>query len=140
MLEAKFYEIGEVKDSMLKYAVIVSRYQDKWVFCKHKNRGTWEVPGGHREVGEIILHTAKRELFEETGAKDFEIIPICVFSVKREEESFGMLFYANISQFTSLPETEIERIDFFQDTPNELSFPFIQPKLMDKVKDVLQIV
>ena len=66
MLEVKFYD--SVDDSLLKFAVIVSQSNGKWVFCKHKERDTYEVPGGHREAGESILETAKRELQEETGA------------------------------------------------------------------------
>jgi hypothetical protein len=36
ILEVRFYEIGEIDDSLLKYAVIVSRYRGKWVFYKTK--------------------------------------------------------------------------------------------------------
>lgn len=36
---------------------------------------------GHREPGKIILDTAKIELYEETGAIDFKIWPVCVYSV-----------------------------------------------------------
>ena len=79
MLEVKFYD--SVDDSLLKFAVIISRSNGKWVFCKHKERDTYEAPGGHRETGESILETAKRELQEETGAVRFEIKPICVYSV-----------------------------------------------------------
>lgn len=53
-----------VTDDELKFAVIVSRYEGKWVFCKQKNRSTYEVPGGHREDGENIEATARRELYE----------------------------------------------------------------------------
>ena len=79
MLEVKFYDT--VDDSLLKFAVIISQSNGKWVFCKHKERDTYEAPGGHREVGEDILETAKRELQEETGAIQFDIKPICVYSV-----------------------------------------------------------
>lgn len=90
----KFYE--EVDERLLKFAVIIARIGGKYVFCKHKQSDTWEVPGGHREPGEKILETAERELYEETGAVDFDIKPICVYSVIAEDnfdgkETFGML-------------------------------------------------
>lgn len=50
MTEVKFYE--NIADEMLKFAVIFAKTQNKYVFCKHKDRDTWEVPGGHRENGE----------------------------------------------------------------------------------------
>ena len=64
------------------------------------------MPGGHREAGENILETAKRELQEETGAIKFEIKPICVYSVTGKtrvndtgEETFGLLCFSEITEF-----------------------------------------
>lgn len=133
-MEVKFYEAGEIDDPLLKFAVIVSKYRDKWIFCKHRRRDTWEIPGGHREAGEAIDDAAKRELFEETGAINYEIMPVCVYSVMWDEESYGMLYYAEIAELGELPESEIERIELFADTPDKLTYPLIQPKLMDMVK------
>ena len=139
MLDVEFYEINEIDDSLLTYAVIVSRYIGKWVWCKNKVRKGWEVPGGRREKYETISDTARRELFEETGAIKFNLIPICVYSVRKDIETFGMLFFAEITEFGILPENEIESIEFFHNNPDNLSFPLIQPKLMNRVKDVLRI-
>lgn len=43
MVEVKFYET--VDDSLLKFAVIAAKHKGKWVFCKHKDRDTYECPG-----------------------------------------------------------------------------------------------
>ena len=55
-----FYETAE--DEKLKFAVIISKTNRRYVFCKHRERNTLEIPGGHRETGETIFETAKREL------------------------------------------------------------------------------
>ncbi len=135
MLEVKFYNKDSVKNSQLDFAVIVSKYNNQWVYCKHKDRNTWEIPGGHREQGETIDMAAKRELYEETGAIVFDLTPVSAYSVKRdtESESFGMLYYANITKLSDLPDSEIEKIDFFKVIPDELTYPLIQPKLQEKI-------
>lgn len=142
MLKVNFYD--SVDDAKLKFAVIVSRYNNHWVFCKHKERNTYECPGGHREKDEIIENTAKRELWEETGAKSFELFPVCVYSVSGKdevidsnEESFGMLYFAEIHSFGELPPLEIECVRLFDVLPENWTYPEIQPKLLQKVADTI---
>ncbi len=132
-MEIRFYDTAD--DRLLKFAVIISKYKDKWVFCKHKERSTYEVPGGHREAGENILDTAKRELYEETGAVDFEIRPVCIYSVTAPdnfngEETFGMLYFADIKEFESELHSEIEKIELFHELPANWTYPLIQPELI----------
>ena len=133
MTEVKFYE--DIEEERLKFAVILSKTQDKYVFCRHRERDTWEVPGGHREVGETILETAKRELHEETGALEFDIEPVCVYSVISPgnfdgRETFGMLFFANIKGFESELHSEIAEIVITPELPERWTYPDIQPELM----------
>lgn len=139
MSEVLFYD--HVDDDALKFAVIVSRYQGKWVFCRHKQRKTYEIPGGHRENGENIEETARRELYEETGAARFRLVPVCVYSVRGDSgtETYGMLYYADIQEFFSLPDFEMERIEFFDGIPGELTYPDIQPKLLHKASETMGV-
>ncbi len=132
MTEVFFYET--IDDALLKFAVIVSRTNGKWVLCKHRKRSTYEVPGGHREENELISITAERELKEETGAVDFKIQPICVYSVKNHDsESFGMLYFAEIYSFEEI-HSEIESILITDDLSVEWTYPDIQPKLIEEAK------
>ena len=129
MIKVNFYD--SVDDAKLKYAVIISKTNGKWVFCKHKQRDTYEVPGGHREEGEDILTTAKRELNEETGAVDFDIKPICVYSVDRgDTETFGMLYFADVRSFEEI-HSEIEKIIITDSLPENWTYPLIQPFLLE---------
>ena len=138
MLEVNFYDT--IDDELLSFAVIIARTNGKWVFCKHKERDTYEVPGGRRESGETILETAKRELWEETGAIDFAIEPVCVYSVKGKTKvnktdddiSYGMLYMAEIFSLEKELHSEIEKIEFFDNLPEKWTYPDIQPFLIEE--------
>jgi len=136
MVRVKFYDLNIIEDRKLKFAVIMSRYKDKWIFVKHKDRLTWEIPGGHREENEDINSAASRELKEETGAKEFSITPICIYSVNKDGvESFGQLFYSDITYLGELPNYEINEIGLFDTMPENLTYPLIQPYLFKKAEE-----
>ena len=135
-MSVNFYEA--VEDSLLKFAVTVAKTNGKWVFCKHKSRDTLEIPGGHREPNEDILDTAKRELIEETGAIDFDLKPICVYSVIEKdnfngEETFGLLCYADIKFFGEI-NSEIEKIIITDELPTNWTYPTIQPYILAELE------
>ena len=137
LTKVRFYEA--VEDGLLKFAVIIAKTNGRWVFCKHKRRSTYEIPGGHREDGESIEATARRELCEETGAIDYTLKPVCVYSVTAPdnfdgEETFGMLYYADILSFEPELHSEIERVVIMDDLPAQWSYPLIHPKLIAEAR------
>lgn len=136
-MQVNFYD--KVDDNLLKFAVIISKSKGKWVVCKHKERDTYELPGGHRENGERIDDTAKRELMEETGAIEFLINPVCVYSVigknrvnNTGEETYGMLYFAEIARFANELHSEMEKVVLLDELPNEWTYPLIQPVLIEE--------
>lgn len=135
MVEIKFYD--EIDDGLFTFAIIIAKTEDKWVFCKHKDRETYEIPGGHKEIGEKIIDTAKRELYEETGALEYTLKPISAYSVKSPdnfngEETYGMLYFADIKTFESELHSEIEKILITPDLVENWTYPLIQPKLIEE--------
>ncbi len=138
MLKVCFHQA--IEDEKIKFAVIAARYKNQWIYCRHRERNTFEIPGGHREVGETIIETAKRELYEETGAIDFELEEITVYSVVNDNiETFGMLFFTEVKELGVLPDLEIGEIQLFDEMPETLTYPLIQPLLIEKVKQVLKM-
>ncbi len=108
---------------------IMALHKDKWVFCKHKKRDTWENPGGHIEEGETPLDAAKRELYEETGAIIFDIEPLCDYYINGEIDDRYFkgnvqVYFANVYTLGELPpDSEMELIALFDSFPDELKFP-----------------
>lgn len=137
-MKIKFYKKNIIENEKLLYAIVVSRYKNKWIFVKHKERDTWEIPAGHREIDEDINLTAKRELFEETGAKEFEILYMYDYSLEIDgKKSYAALFFAEIYSLGDLPDFEIGEVKEFKDMPKNLTYPSIQPKLFEKIKEEL---
>ena len=139
-MAVNFY--NEVDDSLLKFAVIIAKNKGKFVFCKHRERATYEIAGGHRELGESIDDCAARELREETGAKEFDISPVCVYSVTEPgnfdgKETFGMLYFADIKSVEEELTMEIEKIVLLDDiceVSGNWTYPTIQPYLIEEAK------
>ena len=137
MTQVQFYD--QADDRKLRFAVIVTKANGHWVFCKHKKRNTYEIPGGHRENGEAIIETARRELYEETGALDFSLTPVCVYSVTAPDnfdgqETFGMLYFADIRRFEEERHNEIEKISLTDELIGSWTYPLIQPKMIEEAK------
>ena len=119
MKTVTFHPIDQVEDSLIKYAVIVARHQDKWIFSRHKDRTTWEIPGGHVEPGESPLEAARRELYEETGTVDADIRVIGAYKIN----DYGLLCFAEVKSLERIPESsEIAEIQLCEVRPDNLTY------------------
>lgn len=67
------YPLGSIADSELRYAVTVARFGSQYLFCRHRERATWECPGGLPSGSEM----AEARLFETPPASWIypEIVP-----------------------------------------------------------------
>lgn len=127
-----FHALNSVDDRKLKYAVICTRYQGKWIFCRHKSRDTWELPGGHIEPGETALEAARRELYEETGAVESDITPVGVYKLF----DYGLLCFAEVKALTKIPEdSEIGEIQICEAVPRKLTYEGVHDQLYKWVQE-----
>ena len=79
----------------------------------------------------------------QTGAIKFEIKPICVYSVTGKtrvndtgEETFGLLCFAEITEFAKELHSEMEKVVLMDELPENWTYPLIQPKLIEKYLQV----
>ena len=115
-----------------KYAVIIAKYDGKLLWCRHRNRDTWEVPGGHIEEGETAIEAAARELQEETGATDFILTPVCWYRLHFTDGRWGSVSLLCVADVHALGDlhSEITEVRTFDETPPSLTYPDIQPHLL----------
>lgn len=134
-MRVNFY--NDIEDSRHRFAVIIATIDGKYIFCKHKQRTTLEIPGGHREEGEAIDDTAKRELYEETGATEYEIKPLFSYGVEDSgTETFGRLYLAYVKSMEKQLDFEMEHVFVIKELPpiENWTYPIIQYELIAEAK------
>ena len=116
-----------------QYAVILSHYHGKFLLSKRKDRHTWEMQGGHIETGESPEQTARRELYEESGAINFILTPLCDYIGEEPGKAnygSGMVFEAEILALGEIPDYEMAETALFDEFPQELTYPLITDAIL----------
>ncbi len=109
----------------IEFVVIFTKYKDKWVYCWHKKRESYEHPAGHVEKGETPLQAAKRELYEETGITDCEMIPLWDYEYiweNNQGRNNGRVYLAIAHSIGRLPGNEMGRIALFDEVPENYTY------------------
>lgn len=83
---------------MAGHVWIVCRYQGKWLLTNHSKRG-WEFPGGKVEERESAVEAAKREVYEETGARLEAVHYLGQYEVTcRQETIYKNIYFARVKE------------------------------------------
>ena len=127
-LQCSVHPLGTL--SPHKYVVICANYRGQWLLSRHRDRDTWETQGGHIEPGETPMQAAVRELYEESGVTDAEVIPVCDYCGFTDTRSAnGVVFLAVVHALGELPESEMAEVRLFDQLPDNLTYPNVSPRL-----------
>ena len=93
-------------------------------------------PGRPHRAGETPEQAARRELWEESGAGEFTLIPLCGYRAGDETGSAaGAVFVAQVEALGPLPPLEMAETALFSALPRELTYPGITPVLWRRARE-----
>ena len=119
--------------------VIGARQGEYWLFVRHAQRYSWEMPAGHVEPGESADQAAVRELYEETGTIQSSLEHLCDYRVTvNGRTEYGRLYAAEILERENLPEHEIAEVSLTSELPESLTYPEVQTRLFALVRSFFQ--
>ncbi|MFH0756948.1 MAG: NUDIX domain-containing protein [Bacteroidota bacterium] len=128
-----------VSEAKLTYVVIGARQEGLWIFVRHRQRMTWEMPAGHIEAGETPGQAAVRELYEETGTVRSDLEHLCDYEVTTGHKTgYGRLYRAEVFEREEFLEHETGEIQMCEDLPGNLTYPEVQTLLFEEVKQQLR--
>ena len=133
----RFFAPGELPAERIRYSVVAARVHGEWLYCRRRDRDTWEMPGGHIERIETPEAAAARELREETGCvceKPVRVADYCLDG----DSACGALFFAELeSAGQPDPAFEMAEVCLTALPPRNQTYPEIQPELFRYVQGYL---
>lgn len=127
-LQCKIYPANTLTD--LKYVIVCSLFEGKFLLSRHKQRTTWETQGGHIEPGEKLIEAAQRELYEESGVQNATLYYVCDYlGYNSTGSANGAVFFADIQELGVLPDSEMAETKVFDKLPKALTYKVVTPKV-----------
>lgn len=138
-ISTRILDPASIDEASLIYVVIAAREKGKWVFVRHRERLSWEMPAGHIEKNEPADEAARRELGEETGAFSFTLEHLCDYQVVLEKTTeSGRLYSAEIHKRKLKLEHEIAELKLTSELPTDLTYPEVQTVLFSHAESLLR--
>lgn len=135
-LQCEIHPFGVL--SPLRFVVVCSFFQERPLLSYHSKHQAWETQGGHIEEGETPEEAARRELFEESGVSDAEIIPVCdYYAYDSDGSANGRVYAAIVQQTGRLPSSEMSRAQCFDVLPENLTYPLVTPVLFQEARKII---
>ena len=93
-------------------AILFRKEKEPIYLLLHYEEGHWDFPKGHIEKGETEQETVKREVEEETGIKDIEIIPNFKEKMQYYYKLKGELMNKTVIFYLAKTKTEKVKLSF----------------------------
>ncbi|MNP43058.1 NUDIX domain protein [compost metagenome] len=125
-------------DHPLTHALVIAKYEDKYLLLYNRWRKEWEVPGGMIDKGESCRECAVRELFEETNQQPGAIVfnGLMKFNLHTGKTEYGALYSVRLDQVTEFTENnEAVRITFWNGIDEFSNINAIDRKLLEFYKE-----
>ncbi|MFA6325256.1 MAG: NUDIX domain-containing protein [Candidatus Paceibacterota bacterium] len=90
----------KIKDQSFGVIPIFKNSEGDFLFCLIQHQGEhWGFPKGHQNPGELEEETSRRELEEETGITDAQIVSEIFFSEQYIFEKDGIVYDKSVKYF-----------------------------------------
>ena len=103
-MQCAIYSLPEMKLRLRlekKGAVVLARYRGMLILRRDPEKDVWTLPYATKERGETPEMTARRALAKALGDAEFDVFPLCGYSVTQEDgkERGGVCFTADVYEW-----------------------------------------
>ncbi|MBL0715446.1 MAG: NUDIX hydrolase [Desulfosarcina sp.] len=119
---------------------VIPEWQDRILLCRRAiapRVGLWTLPAGYLENGETAAEGARRETWEEAGARVNHLDPYCLFDLTFVHQLY-LMFRASMTSADFKPGAESQEIRLFEEKAipwDQMAFKVIEETLRRFFRD-----